>query len=288
MSAMNGVVLKNMVYNGMSVKKWNHNGVQVFSAGSTVTYFIDAEADTPYRVEEVDNGESCLSFTPTKTGWKFIGWRKDTAASGSVESSVIMGTDPIVLYAVFEQEITLTYYMDGTPTPIPKKAYYNGCGAYAWPTFTLANPTLPGATFNGWSITAGSAAITYGSLANGIQITTNTTVYAVFTYANGTADQTLTYNGSADYYDDTPKSITLTLPSTASSMVVTAYQPNRNFADGGQENIWIGGTAIPSDGQWYSVGTYTESTTLSVIFGYCVPNVTLTFRKTYTGKTIVG
>lgn len=166
MSAMNGVVLKNMVYNGMSVKKWNHNGVQVFSAGSTVTYFVDTNK---YYVEEVDNGESCLSpttFTPSKDGWTFVGWRKDTAASGSVESSVIMGTDPIALYAVYKQTVTLSYNgndsTSGSTASQSNYKYYNAGGNTLDPTFTLAANGFAKTnyTFSGWNLGAVGAPIT--------------------------------------------------------------------------------------------------------------------------------
>ena len=363
---------KNKTEDYTMYKKTYVDGVLVYSAWNPVTYYVDTGK---VYTEDVDFEASCLNpktFTPTKVGWVFVGWREDTTASGSVLSSKVMGDAPVKLYAVFKQDITctfksygstqyasgtryyngagvtanasitvpsgaaysgwtwrgwsyagqtaanttegyangavitnvsaaftlyglyssavkLSYYINGVARSISDTMYYNSAGTYLYPTVSVANPTLSGATFMGWSVTAGNATVSYGSLANGLQITANVTVYAVFKYADGTADQALTYYGNDDdYYSDTPMSITLTLPSTASSMTVKAMQPLRNFSDGGQENIWIGNTAIASNGQWHSVGTYTANKTLSVIFGYCVPNVTLTFRKTYTGKTIVG
>ena len=50
-------------------------GVKVYSAGNIVTYHVDT--GITYQ-EEVDEGASVLSptsFTPTKQGWTFIGWR---------------------------------------------------------------------------------------------------------------------------------------------------------------------------------------------------------------------
>ena len=73
----------------------------VWGSGSSVTYVVDT--NKAYS-EDVLNGDSVLSpktFTPTKDGYTFVGWRKDKTASASVLTSLVMDTDPITLYAVF-------------------------------------------------------------------------------------------------------------------------------------------------------------------------------------------
>jgi uncharacterized repeat protein (TIGR02543 family) len=74
----------------------------VYCVGAIVNYVVDGS--TIYQ-EEIDGGESALSpksFTPSKPGWTFVGWRSDTAASGNVLTSKIVENDtPFTLYAVF-------------------------------------------------------------------------------------------------------------------------------------------------------------------------------------------
>ena len=157
MSLTNNTTLKNMNYNGEKVKKWIHNGVQVFSAGSTVTYVVDSGVS---YTEEVDSGASCLSpttFTPSKDGWTFVGWREDTTASGSVLSSKVMESEPITLYAVYAKTITANFYSGwypdtrvlNTPTGI---AYYNAAGNIQNAQITAPTGTgISGWTWRGWS-----------------------------------------------------------------------------------------------------------------------------------------
>jgi uncharacterized repeat protein (TIGR02543 family) len=75
---------------------------KVYSLGAIVNYVIDG---SDIRQEEIDGGESALSpktFTPSKSGWTFIGWRSDTTANGTVLTSKIVEDDtPFTLYAVF-------------------------------------------------------------------------------------------------------------------------------------------------------------------------------------------
>ena len=67
------------------------------------------------KTQEVDSGVDLLDpstvYKPTKSGWTFVGWRKDTVASGDVEISAIMGDEPINLYApnvaYFSMEIAM-------------------------------------------------------------------------------------------------------------------------------------------------------------------------------------
>ena len=263
---------------------------EVWSAGAIVTYMVDIGVT---HTEEVYNGASCL--TPTKfdpqayademirqgkweSGWTFKGWRKDTVASSDIETSVIMGTEPIALYAVYSKTITETFIdYDGTKNnsyPVESTAYYNAAGntkyetitapsaaewsgmtfqgwgypndgsmsvnvitgqswtstsdctryaiyantiylyyvvggstnsvpgtvwcnvsgGWLYPTLAVSNPTISGATFNGWSVNAGNATVSYSSLESGIQLSSNLTVYAILAYSNVTLK-----SGSSSY-----------------------------------------------------------------------------------------
>ncbi len=160
---------------------------RVYSAGSTVTYVVDSGIS---YTEEVDSGASCLSprtFTPSKAGWSFVGWRSDIAAAGEVYSSLIMGDNPITLYAVFSRTITVTY--QGI-TAESKLQYYNN-GALADPVFSCVQPVIAGWTARGWSIAAeANGGITYG---NGATFTRNSDVILYSMYQQTI---TLSYNGN--------------------------------------------------------------------------------------------
>lgn len=106
----NGIVLKKMTYNGQKVKKWKHNGVLVYSAGNIVTYYVDGV----FYQEEVESGNSVLSpttFTPSKTGYTFVGW--SLSEGGAVLSEYVMDSDPITLYAIMIQTVTSYSYNGG-------------------------------------------------------------------------------------------------------------------------------------------------------------------------------
>lgn len=145
-------------------KKAYVDGVQTYSAGNPVTYYVDSS--TIYT-EEVEFETSCLSpktFTPTKTGWTFVGWREDKTASGTVLTSKVMGDSPIVLYAVFSQNITVTYYNGSTTASSTKGTKYYNNGNAVNPSFTLAQASKSGWSVRGWSTgTAGNSGITYNN-----------------------------------------------------------------------------------------------------------------------------
>lgn len=96
---------KNKIYIGdTKVSKVYLGSTKIYSSGSTCTYICNGNT---YQ-EEVDEGASCLSpktFTPEKSGWQFVGWRRDTAAADSVLSSLVMGESPVTLYAVWHREV---------------------------------------------------------------------------------------------------------------------------------------------------------------------------------------
>ena len=143
-------------------KKVYVDGVLVFSAGNPVTYVVDTGVE---HTEEVEIGASCLSYTPTKSGYTFVGWRKDKTASGDVETNLIMGDEPMTLYAVFGKDVTLSYAGNGATggsTAADKQPMYYNNGNITKAAFTLkANGfTKGGYTFNGWDLGAVGTSIT--------------------------------------------------------------------------------------------------------------------------------
>lgn len=200
MSLTNNTTLKNMNYNGEKVKKWIHNGVQVFSAGSTVTYVVDSGVS---YTEEVDSGASCLSpttFTPSKDGWTFVGWREDTTASGSVLSSKVMESEPITLYAVYAKTITAHFIsgIGGTNTQdVPGTSYYNSAGNVS--TIDITAPTgaaASGWTWRGWSKYWDQAAAASVYLKNGGTTNINHENDGITYYGLYRQTITLSYNGN--------------------------------------------------------------------------------------------
>ncbi len=178
---------------GQKVKKAYLGNQLVYSAGSVVTYRVDT--GTVYQ-EEVDEGASCLSpktFTPSKSGWTFVGWRSDGAASGTVLTNKVMGDTPVTLYAVFRQIITVTYYNGNTTASSASGNRYYNNGAISNPSFTLNQVALSGWTVRGWS-TNGTAnsGITYN---NGVAFTRDSNV-TLFGMYQQTIILTL-YNGSS-------------------------------------------------------------------------------------------
>ena len=174
MASYENTTIKKMTYNGQKVKKWYHNGVKVFSAGNVVTYYVDTDN---IHTEEVDSEASCLSpttFTPSKTGYTFVGWRNDTSASSDVLATRIMGDEPISLYAVFKRMLTATFDgnspTSGSVASISAAQYYNN-GTTLDPTITLpANGfTKTNYTFTKWDL--GDPGIT-------IVLTADTTITA--------------------------------------------------------------------------------------------------------------
>lgn len=175
----------------VDVSKMYLGDVKVYSAGSTVTYYIDP---TNYAVEEWDSDLDVLTpstFVPTKSGWTFVGWREDTTASASVLTEKVMDDEPIVLYAVFTQNVTVTYYNGSTTkSTSTKKRYYNN-GNTVNPSFTLSQASLSGWTARGWSTSAtANSSIKYAN-ATSFTISSNVTLYGLYQRT-----LTLSYNGN--------------------------------------------------------------------------------------------
>lgn len=179
MGAFNGSTKMKIFIGDVKVKKAYLGSTKVYSSGNVVTYNVDGAT---YQ-EEVDEGASVLNpttFTPTKSGWTFVGWREDATASSSVLSSKIMGDTPITLYAVFRQTVLLEYYDYST---VAKRntgnRYYNN-GNVINPSFTLTQTIVSGWTARGWSTgTAGDSGIVYNNGAT-FSIESNTRLYGMY------------------------------------------------------------------------------------------------------------
>lgn len=263
MASYSNSMLKRMTYDGQKVKKWYHNGVKVFSAGNIVTYQVDRS--TAYQ-EEVEYENSCLSpttFTPTKAGWEFVGWREDRVADDAVLTSKLMGDDPITLYAVFRRAVVLTYYLFNDPTghKDTKYTYYN-TGNSVNPKFTITpsgyDPDVW--TFRGWTVSTDPAAVIGGTepsypAINNTEMSTSGTFYMVlhrtvtlsFLDAQGTITQQGTayansHQSTIKGADFTPTARTRSGWTCVGWTVLTTADADIGFHDGATITRWNDGT----------------------------------------------
>ena len=192
------------------------------ATGNKCTYIVDTGVS--YE-EEVDSGVSCLSptsFTPTKSGWTFLGWREDTVASSDVLVTKVMEDDPITLYAVFKASVTLTKYnASNTASTDTQQKYYNN-GNVLGASFTLTEGALSGWNKAGWTTNASGYSAEKADGAT-ITLTSNATYYTLYTasitvtkYVNGSGGtQTESKNRVANVHNATTysnPSFTLTEP----------------------------------------------------------------------------
>lgn len=173
-----------MCIGNRKAKEAYQGATKVYSSGNIVTYCVDT--GVAYQ-EEVDDGASCLSpktFVPTKSGWAFVGWRQDKTASASVLGSLVMKSNPVTLYAVFRQTITLSYSGNGNTGGSTEGQtgyrYYNNENVIN-PSFTLRENgfTKTDYNFNKWAM--GSTSGTQYAAGEIVTLSASTTFYAVWT-----------------------------------------------------------------------------------------------------------
>ena len=251
---------------GAKAKKAYCMGEQVWSAGNIVTYKVDS--GVTYQ-EEVDSDASCLTpktFTPAKSGWVFAGWREDATAAGSVLASKVMEDEPITLYAVFEQAVTLTYYNgSAAPTTTARTRYYNN-GNVANPTVTLTQAAVSGWAARGWSTdAAGNAGVVYASgvaFALDASLTLYALYYQTITLTLVTPSGT-TYPSGTRYYN------------SAGNIVNPTFAPVVPALSGWTVRGWSTGTA-GNAGVTYASGAAFALTTSITLYALYYQTVTLT------------
>lgn len=181
---IDGVELESMTLDGVEVQTWLNDGVEVYSAGRLVTYHVDSGVK---YVEKIKKGLSALhptTFTPSKSGWAFVGWREDTTASGSVLSNKVVEKSEITLYAVFAQTVTISYNGNkasgGSTASQSDSRYYNAAGNYSNPTFKLAGNGFSKdmCTFTKWAM-GGTGGTQYSAGAN-VTLSSSATFYALW------------------------------------------------------------------------------------------------------------
>ena len=183
---------------------------KIYSAGSIVTYYVDSNT---YYQEEVDSDASCLNpttFTPSKSGWTFVGWREDTVASGDVLSSKIMGDEPITLYAVYSQSVACNFVSYNKTETKYGTRYYNNGNTVNGSVTAPSGASYSGWSWRGWSHNNGTSATLSPRYANGatvsdISVTENhyglyeQTIYLYYNGNGSTSGSVSTQSGTRYY-----------------------------------------------------------------------------------------
>ncbi len=151
-----------------------------------VTYIVDRGVS--YQ-EDVTSGASCLnptSFTPSKEGWEFIGWRDNIYADKDVLSSKVMGSAEVTLYATYKQTVTGTFCSGENKAnvqTITGTRYFNASGDVLNAAYTAPNGAeLSGWTWRGWSASGATGATASVAYANGaaIAVWSDNTYYGLY------------------------------------------------------------------------------------------------------------
>lgn len=158
-------------------------------------YFIDP---TTFYKEEVTFGSTVLApttFTPTKEGWEFVGWREDRSASEEILETKNMGSENLTLYAVFKQRVTCTFKSYDDTQAVSGYRYYNNGNIIDASITVPIGADMSGWSWRGWSAaedTLGNAEIAHNN-GNTINVSTDSTYYGLYQ-----TTITLSYNGNGN------------------------------------------------------------------------------------------
>lgn len=161
-----------------------------------VVYMVDNGVG--YK-ENVQLGASALlpeSFTPTKEGYAFVGWRRDTTASNDILIDCTVGEEPLTLYAVFRKAVTLTYdgsspTAGGVYTSTSYSYYNNGNSSKAEFIVEQNRYTKTNFKFKIWGL--GSTAGVLYSPGASLSIAEDATMYAVWVPTKQTGSFGISY-----------------------------------------------------------------------------------------------
>ena len=177
------------------IKSMYYGNIKVYPNAGMVTYYVDT--NKVYQ-EEVDIEESTLNpitFTPSKSGYTFIGWREDMSASSLVLSNKVMDEDGNSqnLYAVFRKTVTVTKYNGSTSATTESKYQYYNNGNIVNPSFTLIQNGVSGWSALGWcSLTSATASVVVSN-GGSVSLPSNATYYGKYSRT-----VTVSYNGNGN------------------------------------------------------------------------------------------
>lgn len=202
------------------VKKGYVGAQKVYSAGNWVTYYVDTNNT---KSEEFDEGTNVLvptTFSPSKSGWLFHGWRENNVVSSSVLSSKIMEDDPLNLFAVFNQVVNAVFYSGlnkATTNNVDGTRYYNNGNIQNASVTAPTGAAISGWTWRGWSGHDRQGATEDVSFANGnsVGIEADKIYYGLYQQPI-----TLSYNGNG-----------ATGGSTSAQSGTRYYNSSNNYSD---------------------------------------------------------
>jgi uncharacterized repeat protein (TIGR02543 family) len=174
------------------------------SLSPKVTIYYQVDQGTHYS-EKFPKGELILyptSFTPTKDGYTFVGWRKDTVASEEILSNETASSS-ITLFAVFKKAITVSFNgngnTSGSTAALTDYIYYNS-GNIVNPSFTLpaSGFTRTNYGFTKWALSSVSG--TQYASGDTVILSADTTYYALWEIKKQTGSiSTPSMRGGANY-----------------------------------------------------------------------------------------
>lgn len=236
---------KNIMYDGQKLKEIQYNGVTVWRAGADVTYCIDkGQSDVSFILY----GASTLNNKASKSGYEFVGWRKDTAAKADVLNDDIMQGNPETLYAVFRKAVVVNYY-NGNATKQSKTDYiYYNNGNITYPKFTFSQSSLNGWTARGWSTSSeGNASVTYSVISN-TEIKTDITLYGLYQKS-----VILSYDGNGASGGSTTSQSGIAYYNSSGNILNPSFNLN-NCGFSKNNNIFCGWTQGSTSGTLYQSG----------------------------------
>ena len=129
----------------------NFEKIKVYS---NIVYVLNGGENPESANDEYEEGVGATLPTPTKDGYKFLGWTKEETGTNYVTSIDAASTGEVKVYAQWEkQEIkhTITYELNGGVNAADAKAEFIEGESYTLPT-----PTKEGFKFLGWTKEADS------------------------------------------------------------------------------------------------------------------------------------
>ena len=280
------------IYKGtIKIGKIYKGSTLVYQSAFKITYYIDTNNS---KTENRRTGENCLaslSFTPSKSGYIFVGWRTDNQANSSVLSSKIVEKNAITLYAVFKKDITVTYYNNSTTASTSTKSQYYNNGNIANPSFALTQTASSGWTARGWSTSnKGNASITYNNGAT-FSRDSNITLYGLYqqtitvTYYNNSTTAASTngirYWAPAGYINPS-----FTLNQAAKSGWTARGWSTSSSGNGGI--TYNNGAAFTRDSSITLYGLYQQTITLTLYNGSTTANTKTGTRYYSSNNTYVN
>ena len=217
-----------------------------------------------------------LTPTATKTGWTFVGWNTDKDATSAL-SSLTMGIDDIVLYAIYRKEavpLTANWHGNGAtlsssdPSTCNIPAVYNKAVQGTSCEVTAPTVTRLGYDFIGWNQVSSSITndSSYDTATNKLTITTTTTGHTWYAITKAANPLTATFaaNNGATV---SPSSATCYLYNGSESCVVDGptvtaqtgfnhigFSMNQNAtANSSSYNATTNKLTISGDSTWYPI-----------------------------------